>query len=129
MYDQVHFHLIGTLECRGTMLRILGQVIIHQGIPPGMNVLGSPPNPSSPQWIAAILDLEESSVMQVITSLRSLLEVGNGDEDIKIRHPSFLEFLLDRSRSLELFVDVNEARLVPRDAPSIIRWIFNTEGT
>jgi len=89
-----------------------------------------PPNYSSPNWIAAILDLECGRVMQTVTGLHPLLEVENVDKDIRIQHPSFLEFLLDRTRSRNLFVDLDEARVVPRDAPAIIvRWIFIVNGT
>ena len=129
MYDRVYSHLIRTLKRQGTMLRILGQVIVAQGLPPDLDTGGSPPNSSSSRWIEAILDLEYGSVMQIVTELRLLLEVEKGDEDIRIRHPSFLKFLLDPIRSRELFVDVNQARLVPRGAPAVVRWIFNTEST
>jgi len=61
--------------------------------------------------------------------LHSLLEVGNEEEDsIRIRHPPFVKFLLDRGRSQELFVDIDAARLLLRNAHAIIRRIFNTEG-
>jgi len=55
-----------------------------------------------------------------------MLELGDDDQDIMIRHTFFLEFLLDRSRSQELFVDVDEAWLTLHRAS--IRWIFNVEG-
>jgi len=127
MYDQVYSHLIGTLKDRDTILQILGQVIIAQDLPPNVDAFGPPPN-SSPKWIAAILDLKYDRVIKIVTGLHLLLEVGNRDEDIRIRHPSFIEFLLDQTRSRELFVDVNEALSVLRETPVIIRWIFNTEG-
>ena len=87
------------------------------------------PNYSSPNWIAAILDLEQDHVMEIVTELHLLLEVENGDDEIKIRHPSFLESLLDRTRSQDLFVDLDKARSVARDVPAYLRWIFITEGT
>jgi len=129
MYDQVYSYLIGTSRDRGTILRILGQVIIAQPVPHEMTSVDPPPNYSSPNWIAAILDLEQSHVMDVVTELHLLLEVGNGDDEIKIRHPSFLEFLLDRTRSQDLFVDLDKALSVPRDVPAYLRWIFITKGT
>jgi len=130
MYDQIYPYLIGTLRDRDITLRILGQVIIAQGVPPDVTTIGPPLNSSSPKWIAAILDLEQHCVMQIVTRLNPLLEVENGNKNIKIQHPPFLEFLLDRTRSHDLFVDLDEARLVPSGAPAIIRWISNfTKGT
>jgi len=128
MYDQIYPYLIGTLS-RDTTLRILGQIIIAQGVPPDVTTIGLPLNSSSPKWIAAILDLKHRRVMQIVTRLNPLLEVENGNKNISIQHPPFLEFLLDRTRSQDLFVDLDEARLVPSGAPAIIRWISNTEGT
>jgi len=120
MYDQVYSYLIGTWRYRDTTLRILGQVIIAQGLPPDVTPIGSQPNSSSPKWIAAILNLEHDRVMQIVTRLHLLLEVENGDEGIRIRYPSLIEFLLDRTRSQDLFIDLDEARLVPRDAPATV---------
>jgi len=76
----------------------------------------------------AILGLEHDSVMQIVTELHLLLEVETEDQYIRMRHPSFLEFLLDRARSQDLFIDVDEARLMLQDAPAIIGWIFSTAG-
>jgi len=128
MYDQVYLYLIDTCRDREITLRILGQVIIAHRLPPDVTIIG-PPLKSSPNWIAAILDLDHGRMMQIVTNLHLLLEVGNGDEDIGIRHPAFLEFLLDRTRSQELFVDLDEARLVPRGVPAIFRWMFITNCT
>jgi len=128
MYDQVYSYLISTSECRDTTLRVLEQVVIAQTLPPDVTTIDPPLNPSSPKRIAAVLNLEHGRVIQIVTGLHPLLELDNGDEDISIRHPSFLEFLLDRTRSQDLFVDLNEARLVPRDASAIIRWILITKG-
>jgi len=129
MYDQVYSHLIDTSKHRDTLLRILGQVIIAQGTPSDVDTFGSLPNTSSLEWIKAILGLEHDSVMQIVTELHLLLEVENEVRYIRIRHPPFLEFLLDRARSQDLFIDVNEARLMLEDAPAIIGWIFSTAGT
>jgi len=116
VYAQVYSHLTVAWRDRDTTLRILGQVIIAH-----------PSNSSSPKWIAAVLDLEHDRVMQIVTELHLFLKIDNGDKDIRIRHPSFLEFLLDRTRSQNLFVDLDEARLALQDSPAIIRRIFTTE--
>jgi len=128
MYDQVYLYLMGTCRDREITLRILGQIIIAHRLSPDVTPIGPPLKPS-PNWIAAILNLDHNRMMQIITKLHLLLEVGNRDEDIRIRHAAFLEFLLDRTRSQELFVDLDEARLVPRDVPAILRWIFITNCT
>jgi len=127
MYDQVYIHLIGTSEHRDTILRILGQVVIAQDMSTDVDTISSLPNTSSLEWIAVILGLAHSSVVRIVTQSHTLLEVGN-DRDIKIRHPSLVEFLLDRARSQDLFIDVDQARLMLRDPPTIIKWIFNTAG-
>jgi len=129
MYEQVYSYLIGTSRDRDAILRILGQVIIARRVPHEGATVDPLPNYSSPNWIAAILDLEQDHVMEIVTELHLLLEVENGDDEIKIRHPSFLEFLLDRTRSQDLFVDPDKARSVARDVPAYLRWIFITEGT
>ena len=117
MYAQVYSYLTVGWTDRDTTLRILGQVVIAH-----------PSKFSSPKWIAAVLDLEHDCVMQIVTKLHMFLKIDNGDKDIRIRHPSFLEFLLDRTRSQDLFVDLDEARLALQDSPAIIKRIFNTEG-
>ena len=57
--DTLFSYLVVTssFEHRDTTLQILGQVIIA-GLPPDLNTSSSPPNSSSPQWIAGILGLE-----------------------------------------------------------------------
>jgi len=62
--------------------------------------------------------------MEIVTELHLLLDVGETDEDIRIRHQSFVEFLLDQTRSQDLFVDLDEARMVLQDVPAIVRWIY-----
>jgi len=123
MYDQVYAYLIRASKNQRTTLRALRQVILVQGMPTE-DVSGSRPN-SSPNSITANLGLEHGSVMQIVTELHPLLEAGNEDEDIKFRHPSFVEFLLDRTRSQELFVDIDEARSLVQDAPAV----FNKDAT
>ena len=117
VYAQVYSYLTVAWRDRDTTLRILGQVIIAH-----------PSNFSSPKWIAAVLDLEYDRVMQIVAELHLFLKVDDGDKDIRIRHTSFLEFLLDRTRSQDLFVDLDKARLALQDSPAIIRRIFTSEG-
>jgi len=121
MYDQVYSHLISSSQHRNTILQILGQVIIAKDIPPRVN-----PTASSPKQIAAILGLEYDLVMEIVTEFRSLLAGGNENTNIKIRQTSFLEFLLDSSRSQELYIDVDAALHILQHAPTL-RTIVETE--
>jgi len=116
LYDQVYSYLIRASKCQPTTLRVLGQIIHAQSIPADVDAR---PNSSSPNSITANLGLEYGSVMQIVTDLHPLLGVDNEDKNIRIRHPSFVEFLLNRSRSQELFVDIDEARSLHRDVPAI----------
>jgi len=95
-------------------------------MPPDMAAIGIPANFSSPRWIAAILGLKPDLVMQLVTEFHLLLEVGDQHSDIMICQPSFLEFLLDSSRSQELCIDINDTLLILRRVP--LRTIFVTEG-
>jgi len=126
-YDSIYTHLLGTSRYRDTVLKIFGQVVIAEGMPSKIDFFDTPSNSSSPKRIAAILGLEPSAIIRAVSHLSLILEAKNEDQDVRIQHPSFLEFLLDQSRSRNLFIDVNEARSIFRDAP--IRWIFNSDGT
>jgi len=127
MYDRVYTHLIVNSPHRDTILQVLGQVIVAKDMPPVIDASGIPANFPSPKRIAAILGLEYDLVMQLVTEFHPILEGGDEHTDIKIRQPYFLEFLLDPSRSQELFINVNEALLIVRHAPTL-RTIFDTEG-
>jgi len=126
MYDQVYAHLIGTLKRRATILQILGQVIIAASMPPEVDIFGSPANSSSPKRLALILGLERGGLARAIADIHLMVELGDEEQDILIRHSSFLGFLLDRSRSQELFVDVDGARLMLLKAH--IRYLLNIKN-
>jgi len=126
MYDRVYSHLIINSPHRDTILQVLGQVIVIKDMPPDIDAIGIPVNFSSPRWITAILGLKPDLVMQLVTEFHSLLEVGDEHSVIMIRQPSFLEFLLDSSRSQELCININDALLILRGAP--LRTIFVAEG-
>jgi len=125
MYDQVYSHLISSSRHRDTFLQVLGQVIISKDMLPNVDVISIPANSSSPKQIAATLGVECDLVIQLVADFHLLFE--DHDSDITIRQPSFLEFLLNPSRSQELCIDVNDALLILRYAPTL-RTIFETEG-
>jgi len=126
MYDQVYSHLIINSRHRDTILQVLGQVIVTQDMPPDIDAIGIPANLSSSKRIAATLGLERDLVIQLVADFHLLLEGGDDDSGIMIRQPSFLEFLLDPSRSQELSIDVDDALVILRHAH--LRMIFDTEG-
>jgi len=127
MYDQVYSHLIINSPHRETILQVLGQVIVTKDMPPDIDAIGIPANFSSSKRIAATLGLERGLVIQLVANFHLLLEGGDDDSGIMIHQPSFLKFLLDPSRSQELSIDVNDALLILRHAPTF-RKIFETKG-
>ena len=126
MYDRVYSHLISSSPHRETILRVLGQIIIAKDMSPHMDVIQFPANTAHSDRIAMILGLERGAVLRAIANVRMTPEVGHAD--IKIRNPTFQDFLLDRSRSKDLFVDLNDARLTLQLAAPI-RKVFGAQGT
>jgi len=63
---------------------------------------------SIPQ-IEVILDLKPGDLRRILTDVHSLIESREGDGCIKILHASLPDFLLDKSRSKELFLDLKGA--------------------
>ena len=125
MYDQVYSHFIRSSQHRDTILRVLGQIIIAKDMSPHMNVIGFPANTTHPDRIAMTLGLERGAVLRAISDVRMTPEVGRAD--IKIQDPTFQDFLLDRSRSKELYVDLDDARLTLQLAAPI-RKVFGAQG-
>jgi len=126
VHDCLCSHLIGTQQHRDIIRQVLGQVFVARSMPSDVDIFGTPANASSSKRISKILEMEHGKLTGGLAGVRLLLELGDGDQDIRIRHSFFVEFLLDRSRSRELFVDVNEARLVLHQA--YIRYVFNVDG-
>jgi len=126
MYDLVYSHLIRTSKRRDAIYQILGQVIISRSMPSDVGVFDAPSNSSSPKQLTSISGMAHGELGRVIADIHMLLELGDNDQDIRIRHASLLEFLLDLSRSRELFGNLDEALLTLGQAA--IRRIFDTEG-
>jgi len=126
MYDQVYSHLISTSEHRETILQILGQCLFPKGIDSDIDNTSGPAN-TSPNRIETLLGLEKGTIPQLLADISLLVEVGDADQDIKINNPSFRSFLLDRSRSQGLFLDLDGARLTLRFVAPI-RKAFGAEG-
>jgi len=127
IFDWVYSRLVSNSKYRDVILHALGQVILAQSMPSDVDIFGTPANSSSPKRVEQILVLEHGTVMQALADVQLTHEPLDEDQDIKIRYPPFLSFLLDRSRSQDLFIDLNKARDTLQVAP--IRWFFDFEGT
>ena len=126
MYDRVYSHLISSSPHRDTILRVLGQIIIAKDMSPHMDAIGSPANTTHPDRIEMILGLERGAVLRALADVRMMPEVDH--TEIKIQDSNFKDFLLDRYRSKDLFVDLNNARLTVQLAAPI-RQVFGAQGT
>jgi len=124
--DYLFSHLISTSQHRDTILQVLSQCLISEGMNSDVDILGTPRNTSSPNRIETILGLEHDTILPLMQDIRLLIEVGNGDEDIKL-HPSFSTFLLHRSTSQELSVDLDNALLMLKFVAPI-RKVFGAQG-
>ena len=127
MYDQVYSHLIRTSKNRETILQILGQCLFSTGMDSDADIIGASANALSRKQIEILLGLENGTIPQILADISLLLEVGDEDQDIKIRNPLFRSFLLDRSRSQELFRDSDDAQLTLNFAAPI-RKVFGAQG-
>ena len=117
IFNWVYPRLIANSKYRDVILQVLGQVIVAQRKPSDLDIFGTPANSSFPQRIEQILGLEWGTVIEALEDIDLTHGSLGRDEDIKIRHPPFLCFLLDRSRSQEIFVDLDDARRTFRFAP------------
>ena len=127
MYDQVYSHLIRTSKHRETILQILGQCLFSEGIDFDAYLIGASANTLSCKRIEILLGLENGTIPQILADISLLLEVGDEDQDIKICDPLFRSFLLDRSRSQELFRDSDDAQLTLKFAAPI-RKMFGAQS-
>jgi len=126
MYDLVYSHLTRTMKLRDTVLEILAQVINARSMPPDVDAFDEPLNLSSPKWLTSIFGMTQGELGRAVADIHMLLGLGDNDQDTTVRHTSLLEFLLDLSRSRELFGDVDQASLALSHVG--IRQVFDTEG-
>jgi len=126
IFDWVYPRLVSNSKYRDDILHALGQVMVAQSMPSDLDIFGTPANSSSPNRVEQILGLEQGTVMRALADVQLTHEPTDRDQDIKIRHPPFLSFLVDRSRSQEIFVDLNDARRTLQLAP--IRRLFDRDG-
>jgi len=119
--------LILTSRRQDTILQVLGQCLVSEAMNSDVDILGTPANNSSPNRIETILGLKHGTIPGLLAGIRLLVEVGDQDQDIKIRDPILRGFLLDRSRSKGLFLDLDNARLTLKFA-ALIRKVFGAKG-
>ncbi|KAG7085402.1 hypothetical protein E1B28_002963 [Marasmius oreades] len=62
----------------------------------------------SPEFIEVVLGLPPGTVSQTLRAMHSVLDVRDREDDIKIYHKSFTDFLLDQTRSREFFINQSE---------------------
>jgi len=128
VHDCLCSHLIGTSKHPDKILQVLGQCLVSEGMVSDVDIAGTSANTSSPNRIETILGLEHGVIPRLLADIDLLVEVevGNGEQNIKI-HDHLRDFLLDRSRSRELYLDLDDARLTLKFAAPI-RKAFGAEG-
>jgi len=126
-HDHLFSHLIGTSQHQDTILQVLGQCFVSEEMSSDVDIIGTPANASSPNRIEMILGLEHGTILPLLQDIRLLLEVGDGDQDIGIRVPFLRSFLLDQSRSQDLFLDLDDVRHTLKFAAPI-RKVFGAQG-
>jgi len=126
MYDQVYSHFIRTSPYQDTILKLLGQCFVSEGMTSDVDIFGTPANTSSCNQITAIFGLYSPDIPRFLADIRLLVEVDK-DQNIKINEPFLRDFLLDQSRSHELFIDLDDVRLTLKLAAPI-RNAFGNKG-
>jgi len=126
-HDYLFSHLISTSQHQDIVLQVLSQWVVSEEMNSDVDILGTPANTSSPNRIEMILGLEHGTIPRLLEDIRLLVEVGDSEQDIKINDPFFRSFLLERSRSRGLFLDLDGARLTLKFAAPI-RKVFGAEG-
>ena len=123
--DFLYTYITTNANHRQDILKVLGQLLIARDMPSEDDILRSPANSRSPKRLEAILGLYPGDIRRILTDMHSLLKIGSNSDDIKILHASFPDFLLDKSRSQDFSVDLEEAR-VTREVSLGVRAIFDS---
>ena len=103
--------------CRARMLRVLGAAIVLLGLqeeltpsPPSWTYeslaeMISNPKPYSSRFIERLLGFENGAVRYLLLDLESLLTIDNPAGNIRFFHASLSDYLFDKSRSGEFWID------------------------
>ena len=105
----VIFHVIDQADLAGA-LRVLGIVMAlspgHQFIPyPTSAPSFINPVPFSPRFLEHLLGLRTGGVRCLLFDLGSLLTIDDDDSDIRFFHASLSDYLFDKSRSGQFWID------------------------
>jgi hypothetical protein len=103
----VIFHGIDQADLAGT-LRVLGIVMVlsHQILSyPSYTPSSDDPFPYSPRFLERLLGLKTGGVRYLLFDLESLLAIDDDDSDIRFFHASLSDYLFDKSRSGQFWID------------------------
>jgi hypothetical protein len=108
----VIFHAIDQADLAGA-LRILGILMVlslrrqyHEiPIPPPAFLVSNNPEPYSPRFLERLLGLGAGGVRYLLFDLESLLTIDNDNRDIRFFHASLSDYLSDKSRSGQFWID------------------------
>jgi hypothetical protein len=102
----VIFHAVDQADLAGA-LRVLGIVMVlslhpQSRYPPSSS---NNPIPYSPRFLERLLGLRTGGVRCLLFDLESLLTIDNDDSDIRFFHASLSDYLFDKSRSGQYWID------------------------
>jgi hypothetical protein len=101
----VIFHTIDQADLAGA-LRVLGIVMV---VPLQYSTFNGSsfknPKPYSPRFLQRLLGLRTGGVRCLLFDLESLLTIDNDDSDIRFFHASLSDYLFDKSRSGQFWID------------------------
>jgi len=98
---------------RADKLRVLGAAMVlsvseERTLPLGgyySGMISGPTTYSSPRFIERLLRLGNGDVRYLLLDLESLLTIHNDDANIRFFHASLSDYLFDKSRSMEFWID------------------------
>jgi len=93
--------LAGTLLVLGTVMVLSHQFFFHPSYSPSSN----DPFPYSPRFLERLLGLRTGGVRYLLFDLESLLTIDDDDRDIRFFHASLSDYLFDKSRSGQFWID------------------------
>ena len=106
----VIFHGIDQADLAGA-LRVLGVLMVlslrrrYHEIPIRPPVVSNNPEPYSPRFLERLLGIRAGGVRCLLFDLESLLTIDNDDRDIRFFHASLSDYLSDKSRSGQFWID------------------------
>ncbi|KAJ8082911.1 hypothetical protein PM082_008768 [Marasmius tenuissimus] len=94
------YHLVLTAHPDPERLRsILSAILV---LPPHLK--------PSPTYIGLLFGLPPGEVILALQGMRSVLDVRGCEDEIRVRHPSFTDYLVDQKQSHEFHIDIRAQR-------------------